>query len=215
MKWLVYALVILAFGLSGCLNTDAVTAAPNPFLITPSRSPYIFTPTPIIVYPTTSPTASAIAETATFTAEAPSSFTPIFTETPPPTFTLAPENLDITLLGCDAGFDVSHGMGEVTNVYVKLANSFGPDLTAVCATLSAADENRVHPDKTICVESLPKGFQTILKLTVDTAFQVSSIVEVAISSSNGLFLRAGGLACTDIGGVRPSEEKLGVVEPIQ
>jgi hypothetical protein len=215
MKWLAYTLTILAFGLSGCLNTDAVTAAPNPFLITPSRSPYIFTPTPIIVYPTTSQTAPPTTGTATFTAEAPATFTPTFTETPTPTFTLTPENLGITLLGCEAGFDVSHGMGEVTNVYVKLTNSSSPDLTAVCATLSAADENRVHPDKTICVDSLPQGYQTILKLTVDTAFQVSTIVEVTVSSSNGLLQRAGGLACTDIGGVRPPEEKLGVVEPIQ
>ncbi|MBI5932771.1 MAG: hypothetical protein HY867_03600 [Chloroflexi bacterium] len=212
MKWLICMLAIMALGLSGCLNTDAVTAAPNPFLITPSRSPLIYTVTPLIIYPTVSETPSA---TATLAVETPAASTPAFTETLTPTFTLAPETLGITLLGCEAGFDVTHGMGEVTNVYVKLTNSFGPDLEAVCATLAAADEGRVHPDKTICVDSLPLGYQTILKLTVDTAFQVSSVVEVTVSSSNGLFLRAGGMACTDIGAFLPASETLGVVEPIQ
>ena len=212
MKWLICAFAILALGLSGCLNTDAVTAAPNPFLITPSRSPYIYTVTPLIIYPTVSETPSA---TATLAVETSASSTPTLTETPTPTFTLAPETLGITLLGCEAGFDVTHGMGEVTNVYVRLTNSFGPDLEAVCATLAAADEDRVHPDKTVCVDSLPLGYQTILKLTVDTAFQVSSVVEVTVSSSNGLFLRAGGLACTDIGGGIPPSEEIGVVRVIE
>ena len=212
MKWFTYLLAILALSLSGCVNTDAVTVAPNPFAITPSRSPYIFTLTPVIIYPTVSETPSV---TATLATETPASFTPTFTETPTPTFTLAPENLGIALLGCEAGFDVTHGMGEVTNVYVKLTNSFSPDLTAVCATLSAADEDRLHPDKTVCVDSLPLGYQTSLKLTVDTAFEVSSVVEVTVSSSNGLFLRAGGLACTDIGAFLPASETLGAVEPIK
>lgn len=214
MKWSICLPGILILLLSGCINTDAVTAAPNPFAITPSRAPFIFTVTPLIVYPTVSETPSA---TATPAMEAPASLTPTAsqTETPTPTFTLAPETLGITLLGCEAGFDVTHGMGEVTNVYVKLTNSFGPDLTAVCATLAAADEDRVHPDKTACVDALPQGYQTILKLTVDTAFQVSSVVEVTVSSSDGLFLRAGGLACTDIGGEIPLSEEIGVVRPIQ
>ena len=211
MKWHIYIFLILALGLSGCINTDAVTAAPNPFLITPSRPPTIFTVTPIIVYPTTSQTLTA---TAILASETPAPPAPTLTETPTPTFTLAPENLGIELLGCEAGLDLSHGMGEVTNVYVKLTNSFGPDLTAVCATLTAADEDRVHPDKTVCVDSLPRGYQTILKLTVDTTFQVSSIVDVTVSSSNGLFVHAGGLACTDIGGGIPASEEIGVVKPI-
>jgi len=214
MKRLTCALAFVALSLSSCINTDAITAAPNPFSITPSRLPNIFTVTPVIVYPTTSQTPTMTPSMATFTAEAFVSFTPTFTETPTPTSTLAPENLGIELLGCEAGFDLSHEMGEVTNVYVRLTNSFGPDLTAVCATLSAADEGRVHPDKTVCVDSLPLGYQTILKLTADTTFQVSSVVDVTVSSSNGLFVHAGGLACTDIGGGIPASEEIGVAKPI-
>jgi len=106
-------------------------------------------------------------------------------------------------------------MGEVTNAYVILANTSGPDLTTVCATLSAADEGRVHPDKTVCVPSLPRGTQVTLKLTIDTTFQVDTIVEVGVLSNEGTMASAsaGGLACRDIGAFKP--EVIGVLQPIQ
>jgi hypothetical protein len=104
-------------------------------------------------------------------------------------------------------------MGEVTNAYVTLLNAAGPDLTTVCATLSAADEGRIHPDKTICLQSLPTGYQVSLKLTIDTTFQVNTIVEVAVTSNEGLLASTGGQACRDISSFKP--ETIGVVKPIQ
>jgi hypothetical protein len=124
------------------------------------------------------------------------------------------EALAIQLLGCDTGLDVTHGMGEVTNAYVTIVNASGPDLTTVCATLSAADEGRLHPDKTVCAPSLPRGYQVTLKLTIDTTFQVNTIVGVAVTSNDGIFTTAGGLACGDIGAFKPAQEVIGVLQPI-
>jgi hypothetical protein len=213
---------VLAFSLSACLNMDLVTAAPNPFSITPSRPPSILSPTPIFIYPTTSaslPPPPSRTPGLTLAAGPSLTFTlpPTATETftPSPTVTNTPEPLAIQLLGCDTGFDMTHGMGEVTNAYVILANAWGPDLTTVCATLSAADEGRSHPDKTICVQSLPHGYQVTLKLTIDTTFQVNTIVEVVVTSSAGTTLGAGGRACNDIGAFKPAPEMIGVLQPIQ
>jgi hypothetical protein len=222
MKWLPATLAILTFTLTACWNMDPVTAAPNPFAVTPSRLPTILSPTPILIYPTTSATPSLTAPTTpsqTLTSE-PSAIitlTPTATETfiPSPTASNLPASLEIQLLGCDTGFDLTHGMGEVTNTYITLINASGLDLTAVCATLSAADEGRLHPDKTICIPSLPTGYQVTLKLTIDTTLQVNTIVNVAVTSNEGILASTGGLACTDIGAFKPAPETIGVVRPIQ
>ena len=105
-------------------------------------------------------------------------------------------------------------MGEVTNAYVTLVNASGPDLTTVCATLSSADEGRIHPDKTVCVPSLPRSFQVTLKLTIDTTFQVNTIVQVDVLSNEGIFATAGGLACGDIGAFKPTQKVIGVLQPV-
>jgi hypothetical protein len=221
MKWLPATLAILTFNLTACWNMDPVAAVPNPFAITPSRPPTILSPTPILIYPTTSatPSLTASATPSQMLTPEPSAtitLTPTATETfaPSPTASNLPASLEIQLLGCDTGFDLTHGMGEVTNAYVTTLNASGLDLTAVCATLSAADEGRLHPDKMICVPSLPTGYQVTLKLTIDTTFQVNTIVNVAVTSSEGILASAGGLACRDIGTPRPAPETSGVVEPI-
>jgi len=54
-----------------------------------------------------------------------------------------------------------------------------------------------------------------LKLTIDTTFQVDTIVEVGVLSNEGTMASAGGLACRDIGAFVPAPEKIGVLEPIQ
>lgn len=105
-------------------------------------------------------------------------------------------------------------MGEVTNAYVTLVNASGPDLTTVCATLSSVDEGRAHPDKTVCVPSLPRGYQVTLKLTIDTTFRVNTIVQVDVVSNQGMLASAGGLACRDIGAFKPAPETIGVIQPI-
>jgi len=105
-------------------------------------------------------------------------------------------------------------MGEVTNAYVTLINASGPDLSAVCATLFAPDEGRVHPDKTVCFPSLPGGFQVTLKLTVDTTFQADTHIRIEVISNQGLVAQASGLRCQAIGLFRPAPDPIGVVQPI-
>jgi hypothetical protein len=222
MKRLIVVCAILAFSLSACIDMDLVTAAPNPFSITPSRLPAILSPTPLLVYPTTSetlPPPPSLTPSLTLEPGPSPTFTlsPAASETftPSPTATNIPTPLAVQLLGCDTGLDVTHGMGEVTNAYVTLVNAAGPDLTTVCATLSSADEGRAHPDKTVCIPSLPRGYQVTLKLTIDTTFQVNTIVDVAVTSNEGMFASASGQACRDIDVLVPAPEDIGVVMPIQ
>ena len=227
MKRLIVILAFLSLVLSACGYIGWVTAAPDIYRITPSRPPTILTLTPVIIYPTTSatlppppsftPIPTLVTDSSpTFTITSTITVTPTITETSTasPTFTDTPPPLEITLLGCDTGFDVTHGMGEVTNAYVIVANREGPDLTNVCATLSAADEGRVHPDKTVCAPSLPRGFQVTLKLTIDTTFQANTIVQVSLTSDQGLSANGGGLACKDIGAFMPAAEVIGVLQPV-
>jgi hypothetical protein len=222
MKRLAMILVLLSLALSACGDMGWVTAAPDIYRITPSRPPTILTLTPAITYPTTSatlPPPPSLTPSPTLVAGPSPTFTitPTLTETPTasPTFTAAPPPLEITLLGCDTGFDITHGMGEVTNAYVVVANGTGIDLTNACATLASTDEGRVHPDKTVCAPSLPFGFQVTFKLTIDTTFQANTIVQVSLTSEQGLSATAGGLACNAIGAFKPAPETIGVVKPVQ
>jgi hypothetical protein len=216
---------MLALALSACINMDPVTAIPNPLSITPSRPPNILSPTPILVYPTFSITPSIIPSlpaaaipSHTSTAAPSETATPTHTATesilPSPTSTHPPSSLEVQLMGCGMGFDVTHGMGEVTNAYVIVVNASGLDLTTVCATLSAADEGRVHPDKTVCVPSLPNGAQVTLKLTIDTTYQVSTIVTVDVTSNESLSASTGEQVCQGFGYSQPAPETPGAVQPI-
>ena len=217
MKKLILASALMIATLTSCGGMGFVTSGPNPFSITPSRAPAIVTATPLFIIPTTSaslpppPTWTTIAgptgtSTNTPTAE--------WTYTPSPSATATPFPVEISLLGCETGFDVTHGMGEVTNAYVIISNRFAADLTNACTTLSAADEGRVHPDKTVCIPSLPRGFRVVLKLTIDTTFQVNTIVSVAFVADQGFAVSAGGLACNQIGGFKPADDILGIIQDI-
>lgn len=219
------ALSILAIAISACINMDPVTAIPNPLSITPSRPPSILSPTPVLVYPTSSsaptlapslPASASPSQTSTAAPSETATPTDTATETflPSPTSATLPSSLEIQLMGCGMGFDLTHGMGEVTNAYVALVNASGLDLTTVCATLSAADEGRPHPDKTVCVPSLPNATQVTLKLTVDTTYRVNTVVSATVTSSEGLSASTDETACQDIGSYQPSSEIIGVVQPI-
>ncbi len=105
-------------------------------------------------------------------------------------------------------------MGEVTNAYITVSNSTASDVTNVCATLSALDEGRPHPDKTKCLPSLPAGYQVTLKLTVDTTYHQNTSIQVDLSSGGNLLMRVGEPACKDIGLLLPSATDLGVLTPI-
>ena len=105
-------------------------------------------------------------------------------------------------------------MGEVTNAYPVLLNTTGSNLTNVCATLSASDEARVHPDKTACVGLLPTGDQVVLKLTVDTGFEQDTSIRVVATSNEGFSATSNRPSCKDIGFPGWLPDKTNVIEPI-
>jgi hypothetical protein len=120
----------------------------------------------------------------------------------------------VEVLGCNTSLDISHGMGEVTNAFVRLKNNTGTDLMDVCATLVALDEGRIHPDKTVCVPELKHSLQVTLKLTVDSTYRADTPVQVEVKSSGNLLSRIGQESCTDIGLFGPSPDSLKTPAPI-
>jgi hypothetical protein len=106
-------------------------------------------------------------------------------------------------------------MGEVTNAYPVVRNFTGKNLTNVCATLSASDEARVHPDKTACIDILPTGYQVILKLTVDTGNGQDTAIQVVVRTTEGYATSIAHSSCLDIGLPVWLPDKVGVKEPIQ
>lgn len=105
-------------------------------------------------------------------------------------------------------------MGEVTNAYVMISNPSGPELTNACTTLSSADEGRAHPNKTGCVPNLPTGYQVALKLTIDTTFSATTIIQLSVTSNQGSAVTISGLTCGAIGNARPADEVLSIIQPI-
>ena len=119
------------------------------------------------------------------------------------------------IIGCNTGLDILHQMGEVTNAYPVVRNYAQQNLTNVCATLSASDEARVHPDKTGCVASLPAGYQVVFKLTVDTGIGQDTSIQVVAHTNEGISASASRPSCRNIGLPDWLPDKVGVVEPIQ
>jgi hypothetical protein len=105
-------------------------------------------------------------------------------------------------------------MGEVTNAYPIIRNNSGKLLTNVCATLTASDEARLHPDKTACLSSLPNGYQVVLKLTVDTSFKRDTSIRIDVTSQEGFSFSLARSSCRDIGLADLVTINIGVVEPI-
>ena len=105
-------------------------------------------------------------------------------------------------------------MGEVTNAYVTLKNTGSIELTHIKATLYALDEGRVHPDKTVELDSLQVGYQVTVKLTVDSTYKQESPIQVDVSSDQGVFPREGLSSCTNIGIFEPKPGDLKTPIPI-
>jgi len=208
------AWLVAAFLLASC---DTFGYAPQPFPVwtpVPSRTPGIVSPTPIIF--TLTPGGTAITTTATsISSETPS---PTITSTPTtPSETAVPSpipSVQIDILGCNTSFDITHGMGEVTNAYVVFRNSGEVDLPNTCALLRAMDEDREHPDKKVCVPNLPVQNQVTLKLTVDSAYQQDTAIQVDALSNEILLLRVDEQSCTDIGLFGGAPPDIGVIKPI-
>lgn len=192
--------VSLTFVITGCVppeylpptavgeTVQAAVATAQAAMRTPSPTP---TWTPIIV--PTFPLLPTATRTSTPTRA------PTQTPSPAPTQTLtgAPllPNLTTTILSCDLGFDITHGMGEVENAYVRVRNSGGTELTNVCVILNASNEGRPHPDKSHCFASLRANYEVTTKLTVDTQAGAVTLLEVATTTNQGLTNKVSGAEC--------------------
>ncbi len=203
LKRILFAIPLLAL-LTACGDIVLPTQTANTRI--PSPPPAIFSPT------------SPFVPTSTFT---PTGGLPTETELPTTTFTISPTetptvtlSLLLEISGCNTSLDITHGMGEVTNAYPLLKNYTLTDLTNVCATLTASDEGQAHPDKTACIPLLPAGNQTLLKLTVDTGFQVDTSVQIEVISQEGQNAGAAAPSCTALGFPGWIPDKIGVIEPI-
>jgi len=189
---------------------------PTPMIL-PTRTPVIFSPTPVIIGETKPPAVTLPAATPTFL--------PTNTNMPPATLTDVPVNtftptslvnapaLHIDILGCNTGFDISHGMGEVTNAYVTFKNVGNVDLTNLIATLYALDEGREHPDKIQEIAILPVHYQITLKMTVDSTYKEATPIQVEVTSDQGTFPRGGAESCRDIDLLGPKPQGLNTPVP--
>lgn len=202
-RFLTLSLTLLLVSCAG-ISVPVLPGSPQ---ISPSPSPAIRSPTLPFIPSVTDTTAETMS--------------PTWTETLTQTITSSPEStsdtsslLTIEITGCNTSLDISHGMGEVTNAYPLLKNESLMDLNNVCASLTASDEGRPHPDKTICVDLFPSAHQVILKLTVDTGFQEDTSIQVDVTTSQGLTAHSVASSCRDLGlpGWIPSE--VGVIQPL-
>ena len=208
------AFIIFPFLISACIDWSV---NPQPFPVwtaIPTRTPGIVTATPVIIFGTGTPLPITLTpDLITLTpSETP---TVTITDTPAPTFTSTPfQAVDVIILGCNTSIDITHGMGEVTNAYVTVKNTGNTDLPNTCALLRAIDEGREHPDKKRCVDSLPVGNQVTQKLTVDSTYKQSTIIQVDVSSNDILLLRVDKQSCTDISLTGGAPTEVGVIETI-
>jgi hypothetical protein len=193
---------ILTLLLISCSWVDVSLPAVTP-LVSSSPLPAIHSPTPPFV---ASVTSTPIVLTPTTTAAA--------TVSPTPSATLPLPGLTLEIYGCNTSLDILHGMGEVTNAYPVLRNQTGVELTNLCATLSASDEGRPHPDKTACVVSLQNGYQVMLKLTVDTTFKQNTSIQVDVTSREGYSASISTSSCRDIDMPGETPGGVGVIQPI-
>jgi hypothetical protein len=220
-----FVLAFCAVLLGAC---DIWNVAPQPFPVwtpIPTRTPGVVSPTPIIWTATFS---SAVTVTNTpeiiivtpitptvGPSDTPSPTATTATDTPTVTFTPAPiQSVSVDILGCNTGFDITHGMGEVTNAFVTVKNTGTVDLPNTCSLLRAIDEDREHPDKRQCVANLPAQYQVTLKLTVDSQFQVDTIIQVDTTTNDLLLLRLDKQSCRDISLFGGAPSDVGVVKPI-
>lgn len=216
MKNVSLVAMLLALTLTACegwVIRPAPYEIPTPFF---TRTPSIYSPTPIILAPPITATETLAGPTATL------SLSPTVTDTPViSTITLSPTaiptlsvQINSNVLGCNTSIDITHGMGEVTNAYVTIQNLGTSDLDNVCVTLNALDEGRPHPDKTKCVPSLPAKYEVTQKLTVDTTYKKDTPIQLDVTSNDQLLQRVGQDSCTDIGLFPPGIDDLGAVKPI-
>ena len=172
----------------------APPASPTPMILSPTALILTAIPSNTAAWDTPSPSATPTEVTAE-----PATATPTTEPTGTPT-SGAPLGLEVQVevLGCSTSFDITHGMGEVTDAFVTIHNTGESPLNDLCATLYALDEGRPHPDKTVCVPELPGSHMVTLKLTVDSTYQKDTPIQVEVKSSEQLITRVGQPSCSDM-----------------
>src|SRR5512145_3280037 len=206
---LIILMMLLLASCNGWVIQPGPFNPPTPFL-PPTNTPSVFTATQLVIAASATstpqvPTLTPIPFiTATTTPTLLPSNTPENTQTSPP----SGPSVAVEILGCNTSIDVTHGMGEVTNAFVVLRNTGGTELTNLKVVLNARDEGREHPDKTLEVAFLLVGYKVTLKLTVDSAYQEETPIQVEISNDTGLFYRVGAESCKDIGVLAPDPSDL-------
>jgi len=211
--------ILLALILSSCNGWTVQPLPynpPTPFVL-PTRTPAIFSPTPVVLGATSTPDVPVATITPTFLPA--NTNMPSITPTTVPLNTYTPTSLVnapalyTLVLGCNTSIDITHGMGEVTNAYVTLKNVGNVELTNLVATLYALDEGREHPDKIQEITSIPIRHEITLKMTVDSTYKQESPIQVEVTSDQGLFPREGLGSCRDIGLFAPKPETLNTPVP--
>jgi hypothetical protein len=221
MRLLPLTCIFLMSGLAAC---EGWSVQPPPYTTpvpVPTRTAAIYSPTAMIA--TTSATGASTAASATAigsagttspAAEPSLTFTPMVGTVPAPSSTVSTSQVGVQILGCSTGLDLAHGMGAVTNAYVRISNLGTHNIESMCATLNVLDEGRPHPDKTKCAPALGANHQITFKLTVDTTFKQNSPIQVDLTSNNVLLMRAGKESCANIGLFPPKSAELGVESPV-
>ncbi|CAG0980309.1 hypothetical protein ANRL4_01828 [Anaerolineae bacterium] len=105
---------------------------------------------------------------------------------------------NVLILGCNTGMDISHGLGEVTNIYALIQNAGTVEASDVRVVASANDEGQSHPDKSQTIQHLPPGYEVTFKLTVDTQFRQGTAVAVEVTNPAGLHVSASKDDCRQI-----------------
>lgn len=208
----ILTVMFVAFLLTSCNGwffRPSGSNPPTPFL-PPTRTPSIVTATsagaatstPLVATYTAAFNTPVILPTDTFQA------LPSQTVPPEPTSMIPFPSVGVAVLGCNTSFDITHGLGEVTNAFVILTNTGNMDLVNLKATLFALDEGREHPDKTVEIPSLPVAQKMTVKLTVDSTYTVDTPIQIEVSAEGGLFQRVGETSCTEIGILAPDPASL-------
>ncbi|MBM3131013.1 MAG: hypothetical protein FJ009_20595 [Chloroflexi bacterium] len=192
--------------------TLIATATPLPshtFTQTPSAIPTaIVSPTPWVWLPSPTPIPT---HTPTLVSTATS--TPTATRTPTLTLTPAPPKLSIAILGCESGFDLSLGLGYVTNAYVRARNLGGVELTNVCLTLNTNGEGKLHPTKSRCISTLRVNYEVTTILTVDAEYKNLTAIEVIATANPAVSDRVAGTSCKALSGSELGSIKSGLNAP--
>ena len=92
--------------------------------------------------------------------------------------------LDVQITSCDSSTNILQGLGEVTDVYVSVRNFGSADAHNVVLVAHASDEDQAFKN-TANFDVLKIGQIGTVKLTLDTQRNLSTLVTLEVTSSEG------------------------------